>query len=98
MDAYDYFLLMTTLLDSNYFAGVVDMLAQDSGENHLDILYKTVVAIVVAVQTNLVGVDNIIVVPNRNLLVGHNRKIRRIGKISHLFILPGLDLHHKLHI
>lgn len=69
--------------------------AKDSSKDHLDVFNKTVVAIVVAVQANLVRINHIVIVPHRNLLITHRRKIRQRLKLHRINIFP--PAHHSKH-
>ena len=49
---------------------IQNLLTQYSGEDHFDVFDEGVVAVVVAVQADLVRIDDVIVIPDGDLLVG----------------------------
>ena len=74
----------------NYFIIILHLLPQYSAENHLNILNERIVPIVVTVQTHLIRIDNIIIVPYSQFLL---RQAFRYSILhSEFFILHFADV------
>ena len=59
---------------------ILNLLSQHSCEDHLNILDESVVTIVIAIQSYLVGINDIVIVPDRNFQIGHSGEFMSIGE------------------
>ena len=58
-------------MNLNDLPRILNLLTQHRCEDHLDVLHKTIVAIVIAIQSDLVRINDIVVIPDSNFLIGH---------------------------
>ena len=76
--------LLQQILDllSDHFPVEHHSFTQHRAENHLDVLDKGVVSIVITVQTYFIWIDYIVIIPQRDLLISHFVKVKVIVKVS----------------
>lgn len=55
---------------------------QHSADNHLDVLDERIMVIVIAVQSHLIGVNNMIIIPYREFLITYFIKVKVKVKVK----------------
>ena len=56
---------------SYHFLCISHIQSKHRADNHLDVFDKRIVTEVVTIQSNLVGKNHIVVIPNSKFLIGH---------------------------
>ena len=70
---------------SDFFPRELHLPPQYCRKDHLNVFPEAVVAIVVAIQPHLVGIDDIVVVPDGDFLVGVGFQLGKVGFGERIF-------------